>query len=583
MDDAERRGILLTEAWAAEDVRAMERPLLRRGVPLMRMAASALARLVGERLDDRGVAVDEAAVVVLAGAGNNGGDGLYAAAELARRGADVTAIAVGRGLHEGAFAAFVRAGGSVLVLDPLSEIPGCVSGFGAGEAGERLRGARRLLDRASVVIDAMTGIGASGVLRGLPATLASMLGDSGNAGGDSDVPGRPFVVAVDAPSGVGVDDGEVPGACVDADATVTFGVMKPFLMLPPACMHCGEGFLVDLGYDVSLMPSTVRVADSSLAASALRSPRMSDAKYARGVVGLITGSERYPGAGVLTALSAAESGCGMVRHMGPRRVEDAVLARVPEVVSGKGRVESWVVGSGVVSAPGGDDPTPVDTQRAAIAALLAHYRLTGDDEADSRVRCMPPVVVDAGALDLLPDRVDGRVVLTPHAGEMDSLLRRLGERDVDVAARPWRSALRAHELTGATILLKGAMTLVVWADPDSGGPRTVVCGSGPGWLATAGSGDVLAGLLGSLLAQTGGTDPAIVGRSAAAAAYIHGLAGRRASGSALRGWHGPRLVSPTGVLGRNPGDGSDLGVTGHPILASDIAHALPLVIGGLMS
>ncbi len=587
MDDDERRGILLTAAWSAEDVRAMERPLLDHGVPLMRMASSALAGVVADALEDAGVAVDEAGVVVLAGAGNNGGDGLYAGAELARRGADVTAVAVGRGLHERAFADFVQAGGSVPVPAPLSEIPGCSPGFGAGEAGERLRAARRLLGGASVVLDAMTGIGAHGALRGLAATLASMLTDvRGDAGGNDDAGGggRPVIIAVDVPSGLGVDDGEVPGACVDADVTVTFGVMKPFLILPPACARCGNVALVDLGYDVCSAEPAVRMADAALAASVPRPPRREDAKYSRGVVGLITGSERYPGAGVLTAMSAARSGCGMVRHLGPRRVEDAVLAAVPEVVSGKGRVESWVVGSGVPAAAAGD--SPADPQRTAIGALLAHYSLTGDDEADARVRDMPPIVVDAGALDLLPDRVDGRVVLTPHAGEMAALLGRLGEKDVDVAARPLRSALRAHELTGATVLLKGSVTLVVWTDPISGRVRTLACGSGPGWLSTAGSGDVLAGLLGSLLAQRGGTNPSDTGTVAAAAAYLHGLAGRRASGSTLAGWREPRLLSSAGAPSRDT-DGGDAEErdrsVGHPILASDVARALPSVIGGLLS
>ena len=138
-DDADRLQTLLYSSYSADVVRQLERPLLDDGVPLMRMAASAVARVTLSLLDDEDLDVEDARVTVLAGAGDNGGDGLYAGAELAREGAQVTAVAVGRSLHEDAFREFVRAGGRVLVLDPAADIPGCTSGFSAGEAGERLQ------------------------------------------------------------------------------------------------------------------------------------------------------------------------------------------------------------------------------------------------------------------------------------------------------------------------------------------------------------------------------------------------------------------------------------------------------------
>lgn len=128
-DDADRLQTLLYSSYSADVVRQLERPLLDDGVPLMRMAASAVARVTLSLLDDEDLDVEDARVTVLAGAGDNGGDGLYAGAELAREGAQVTAVAVGRSLHEDAFRAFVRAGGRVLVLDPAADIPGCTSGF----------------------------------------------------------------------------------------------------------------------------------------------------------------------------------------------------------------------------------------------------------------------------------------------------------------------------------------------------------------------------------------------------------------------------------------------------------------------
>lgn len=128
-DDADRLQTLLYSAYDSDTVREMERPLLDDGVPLMRMAASAAAHVTMTLLDDEDLAVEDARVALLVGAGDNGGDGLYAGAELANEGAHVTAIAVGRSLHEEAFGAFVHAGGRILVLDPAAEIPGCTTGF----------------------------------------------------------------------------------------------------------------------------------------------------------------------------------------------------------------------------------------------------------------------------------------------------------------------------------------------------------------------------------------------------------------------------------------------------------------------
>lgn len=175
-DDADRLQTLLYSAYDSDTVREMERPLLDDGVPLMRMAASAAAHVTMTLLDDEDLAVEDARVALLVGAGDNGGDGLYAGAELANEGAHVTAIAVGRSLHEEAFGAFVHAGGRVLVLDPAAEIPGCTTGFSAGEAGERLQAAVEYVQGSHVIIDAMTGIGVSGALRGIAGRHRFLLG-----------------------------------------------------------------------------------------------------------------------------------------------------------------------------------------------------------------------------------------------------------------------------------------------------------------------------------------------------------------------------------------------------------------------
>ncbi|MBT1175310.1 bifunctional ADP-dependent NAD(P)H-hydrate dehydratase/NAD(P)H-hydrate epimerase [Bifidobacterium sp. LC6] len=621
-DDVDRRELLLHSAYDAQTVRDMERPLLDKGVPLMRMAAQAVAHTAAGMLDDEDLALEDSSIVLLAGAGDNGGDGLFAAAALAQEGAAVTAVAVGKSLHETGFAEFVRAGGKVLVLDPAAEIPGCSSGFSAGEAGERLQAAVALINKSHLVIDAMTGIGIHGALRGIPAALAAAVGLDGEVPNEPALPGRessrdfPLILAVDTPSGVGVDDGSLPGSYLPANVTVTFGAMKPCAVLPPATFGCGRIQLVDFGFAIDDVEPTVEVVDHLFASDAIRLPHYEDSKYARGVVGLVTGSQRYPGAAVLTARAAARANTGMIRYLGPERAQTMVLAAVPEAVLGKGHVQSWVVGSGVPTADA--EGADADLQRETIAALLKHYsaqtsRADAENaDADANTGAaydMPALVVDAGALDLLPEHVPGQVVITPHAGEMAALLNRLEQRSsaaqeesnlndaaandaagtaaalgtddaanaaavrepytaTDVMLHPLAAAQRAHELTGATVLLKGAVTIVV--DED----HVYVSGSAPAWLATAGAGDVLAGLLGALLAQQpGGITTA---ETVAAAAYLHGAAAAIASESEQHGWQEPELIG-----GRE--HRQQFLTLGHPIIASDVIRTIPDAIADVIA
>jgi hydroxyethylthiazole kinase-like uncharacterized protein yjeF len=226
-------------------------------------------------------------------------------------------------------------------------------------------------------------------------------------------------------------------------------------------------------------------------------------KYGRGVLGVVTGSAAYPGAAVIGVDAAVHTGVGMVRYVGPTRATDFVLARRPEIVSGVGRVQAWLLGSGT-------DASSLDEETAD------GFRAASDSDV--------PVVVDAGAL----GRVDlgARAVLTPHAGELATLL---GVSRSDVSDDPIGSALRAADETGAVVLLKGRQTRIV---TPGGGVRLVV-ESGNGWLATAGAGDALGGVMGALVAtraargEVGAEDLAHL---AAAAAVVHGTAAVRASG-----------------------------------------------------
>ncbi|NMM94283.1 bifunctional ADP-dependent NAD(P)H-hydrate dehydratase/NAD(P)H-hydrate epimerase [Bifidobacterium oedipodis] len=631
MQDLNRRRTLLHAAYDSSTVRAMERPLLDRGVPLMRMAAGAAAHVAAQMLDDENIDIEDAAIVLLVGGGDNGGDGLYAAAALADEGAQVTAIAVGTSVHEAGFAAFVRAGGRTLVLDPAADIPGIVAGFSAGEAAERVRTAIDIAEQADLIIDAMTGIGLRGPLRGLPGTMAALLGVKPDENGHVPLPDRPalpnrendghlpLVLAIDTPSGIGVNDGTLPGPVIPADVTVMFGAMKPCAMLPPATFACGRLVLVDFSFDLSDQVPVAVAVDDALAEQAIRLPRVTDSKYSRGVVGLVTGSTRYPGAAVLSCEAAARANTGMIRYLGPERAQNMVLAAIPEAVIGKGHVQSWTIGCG---APDAHNAEPDDIQRATAAALLEHYALSADAD-NTQALAMPPIVVDAGALDMLPKHVPAHVVITPHAGELAELANRLADdgqaqrssrashagarRSEPIAAQnvmdePLHYARFAADSTGATVLLKGAVTMVVSpackygqsetndagspidvssptravahtnanVDTSAGTQPVLVCGSAPAWLATAGAGDVLAGLIGGLLAGNAvgdnGWKAEDIARIAASGAYVHGMAAAIASESEQHGWQEPDLFGQA--------QPQRFTAIGHPIIASDVARAI---------
>ena len=225
------------------------------------------------------------------------------------------------------------------------------------------------------------------------------------------------------------------------------------------------------------------------AAARIRVPAEHDDKYSRGVLGVITGSATYPGAAVLTVDAAAHTGIGMIRYLGEAR--DLVLQRRPEVVTADGRVQAWLLGSGM-------DKPAADLFAAALAQDV-------------------PVVLDAGAI-ALHDRAAGPVVITPHHGELAQLL---GVSRDDVAADPAGFARRTADDLGVTVLLKGHSTHI------AGPGASLVVQSAPTWLATAGAGDALAGILGALAATNPTRDLAEL---AATAAVLHGLAAFRASG-----------------------------------------------------
>ncbi|WP_330332050.1 NAD(P)H-hydrate dehydratase [Streptomyces sp. NBC_00536] len=448
-------------AYSVETVRAAERELIAR-LPegtLMRRAAAGLATVCAGLLGR----VYGARVALLVGTGDNGGDALYAGARLARRGAGVTAVLLDpERAHAGALAALRAAGGRV---------------------------AERLPERVDLVVDGLLGIGGRGGLRPAAAALVAR------------VPQGVPVVAVDLPSGVDADTGEVAGAAVRADVTVTFGAYKPGLLIDPGASRAGVVRLVDIGLTLPEPDAAAaRALQHADVAALLPAPTASSDKYRRGVVGIVAGSAQYPGAAVLSVAGALRGGAGAVRYVGPAHAAEMVLARYPETLIGRGRVQAWVIGPGL--GAGREDE---------VTELLATAAAEG-----------VPVLVDADGLRGLSGPGAGAVLLTPHAGEAAALL---GVRRAEVESARLASVRELAGRYGAAVLLKGSTTLV--AGPGGSGGPVRVNATGTPWLATAGSGDVLSGLAGSLMAAgVGAVDAGSV------AAYLHGLAGRRASSAA---------------------------------------------------
>ncbi|WP_422115304.1 NAD(P)H-hydrate dehydratase [Brachybacterium sp. UNK5269] len=478
----------------AQAIRDAEAPLLRAGEPLMRRAARALADHVAQRLRQAGAAAPApgARVLVLAGPGSNGGDGLHAAAMLRGEGIAADAIATAERLHEEGAAALREAGGTVHRLTELEP--------------EQLS---RLLGDAELVLDAILGIGGRPQV---PADLHPLLAAVRASAA--------AVIAVDLPSFIDATTGEAAPEALAAEATVSFGAHCAGLLLPGGAERAGRLHLVDLGTGPNLpaQPAVLRLEDADVR-DRFPHPGRDATKYSRGVVALAAGSEQYPGAAVLAVSGAARAGAGMVRCLAPQSVLDLVLRARPEVLghpfppageapaadllAALGRTDALVVGPGLP----GEDP-----RVRAGAELL---RAGGEG--------LQRGVIDAGGLTALAagHRFGPDVVLTPHRGEAERLADRL---DLDPGLPGPQLARALAAATGATVLLKGAVTLIA---PGDGGPLRAQ-DDATAQLATAGTGDVLAGVLGTLLAA------GLPGPDAAAlAAILHGRAGRLASRGGL--------------------------------------------------
>ncbi|GAA3717940.1 bifunctional ADP-dependent NAD(P)H-hydrate dehydratase/NAD(P)H-hydrate epimerase [Nonomuraea antimicrobica] len=455
---------------------------------LMQRAATGLAAVCADLLGR----VYGRRVVLLVGSGDNGGDALYAGERLARRGAWVGAVTAGARTHEAGLRALLEAGGRVVDRSAIAE--------------------------ADLIIDGLVGIGASGALREPYAGLA----EEANAA-------RGAIVAVDVPSGVDASSGRVAGAAVRARVTVTMGAYKTGLLVDPGAAVAGEVELVDIGLGAYLPDPDVAALTANDVDDLLPRPGKESDKYRRGVLGVAAGGDVFTGAAVLAVGGALRGGAGMVRYAGRRAPADQVRAHWPEAVvtlldepsvEHVGRVQAWVLGPGL----------GVDRWAHELAASVLASNV--------------PVLIDADGLTLVAEdrgllRREAPVLITPHAGELARLLR--ADRD-DIEAARLDHVRRAAAELGVTVLLKGSTTVVA----EDARPVRVNT-TGTSWLAAGGTGDVLSGVAGALLAQGLSCYDA-----ASCGAFLHGLAGR-------------------------------LAADGAPLAAADVAAAVPAAIRAVTS
>ncbi len=475
----------MIELRTADEIRVAE-DATRLGLPggvLMQRAVAALVGTCVRLIEAVGRDVPGTRVVVLIGSGDNGGDALWAGARLASRGCRVDAVSVADVVHEHGSEALVRAGGRIMRWPTGVE--------------------HAVLDGADLIIDGMLGIGAAGALRTEAAELARAveLCDA-------------IVVAVDLPSGVLADSGVILGEAISADVTVTFGAVKPGLVVAPGSAHSGDVILVDIGVDFDTT-SRFRIIESLDVSDWVVGPTLDSHKYRRGVVGVSAGSSSYPGAGLLAVAAARRGDVGMVKFLDRSDgVGDRIVGAFPDVVIDgsdpvqQTRVDAWVCGPGFAA---GVEEIP------AVRAILAADR---------------PVILDAGALSALASDESRKLVyarqerglitvITPHEGEFERVFPGL------LAAGRLSAALAAAAQLGAVVVLKGPGTIIAAPSGDA-----FIDTEGTADLATAGSGDVLSGLIGAILAAAwarGQRSEAELTEAAAAAVWLHGAAGRIAA------------------------------------------------------
>jgi len=430
--------------------------------------------------------VEEGPVVVVAGPGNNGGDGFVAAAELAARGREV----------------------SVILLCDRDSLQGDAALAARGWKFPVLPFNSHAIGRPALIIDALFGAGLNRPVEGEAADMIAAINATG-------VP----VLAVDLPSGINGTTSAILGTAVRATATITFFRRKPAHLLLPGRLHCGPVEVVNIGIDDRVLAEIQpRVFENvpPLWRGSFPRPRVEGHKYGRGHAIVVSGGLTTTGAARMAARGALRAGAGLVTLLSPREALavnamalTAVMIRAVETnaefadILTDQRLNACVIGPGAGVGEW--------TRGFVLTALAAKRDLVLDADALTSFASAPEQLFEA-----IKSSPDPRVVLTPHEGEFSRLFSLLSNK------HPLRSKLErvraAAERSGAIVLLKGADTVV--AAPDG---RAAIAANAPPWLATAGAGDVLAGIIAGLLAQGA---PAF--EATCIGVWMHGEAGREA-------------------------------------------------------
>ncbi|MDX6656460.1 MAG: ADP-dependent NAD(P)H-hydrate dehydratase / NAD(P)H-hydrate epimerase [Solirubrobacteraceae bacterium] len=487
----------------AEQMRAIDRWAIdEQGIPsleLMERAGSGLATLTTEIAPD-------GLVVVVCGKGNNGGDGLVVARLLREQHREVRCLLVGG----------------------RDDLRGDAAAMAEGVATEPFDSAS--LDGAAVVVDAILGTGFEGEARGpAAAAIAAMNGH--------------LVVSADVPSGVDASTGAIAGAAVRARATATFAAPKPGLYVQPGKSHAGEPRVIDIGIPRGAPGEAMAGLIDDAVLRVIPRRRGDTTKFSSGHVVVAGGSRGLTGAPVLASTAAMRAGAGYVTCCAPESQQPVLAAHLLEVMT-----RALPEADGAHTAAGAEQVLAAAERGGALVVGPGLGRTPGAQTFAREIvrRSQVPLVLDADGLNAHAERLDeiqrggAAAVLTPHAGELGRLL---GRPSADIEAHRLASARRAAELAGAIVVLKGDDTIV--ARPD--GFAAISPGATPA-LATAGTGDVLSGVIGALLAKE--LDPFT---AACAGVRLHARAGLLAA---------ERQRGPDGVI------------------ASDVIAALPLALAG---
>jgi NAD(P)H-hydrate epimerase len=491
----------LPRVLTAEEMQAVDQYTIEKLNIIGRVLMENAGRAVFAAILERWAPLAGRRAMVLCGKGNNGGDGFVVARYLEEAGVACEICLIGsanelRGDAAANHAVLTRVGYGVREIQHLEELPD--------------------LRHADFIVDALLGTGVRGPLLGLMAQIVNRLNESG----------RP-VIAIDLPTGMNADTGEVAGPCVQADLTVTMGCRKQGLLFTPAKEYAGEVIVADIGFPQAAFRQVAAEKNAKLATFLLASEVLSNwvprrpsnaFKNRVGQILVIAGSRGFGGAARLTAVSALRAGAGLVVLAAPESLLAQLEAAMAEVIKLPLPEENGIISSAAI------EPLQSRIQWANVIAIGPGLGLSeGAQRVVKHALADFPgtLVLDADALNNLIGqqeairRAAGKIILTPHPGE---LARLTGANKAAIAVNPVAIARQTAEELGQVLVLKGAPTVV--ASPTG---EVFINSTGNAGMATGGSGDVLTGIIAGLAGQN--LDPL---RAALLGVYLHGLAGDRA-------------------------------------------------------